>query len=1121
VHRQLDDLRALAVYLDDVRSALEFFGVESGEAQLTPDELREPLAEIRRFVVKVAERLEPYLAAHSTALRASRSRYQALVDTLPVAMFVNRNGRIAMANAACVALFGASSLDDLLGRSPLDFVPPEDHPAVLERIRSLKTDGRPINGVRQRIIQLDGTVVETEVAGSAFDAVGGRSIQVVLRDVTEERRAAERIGHLIAMLEGIRRVGRLITRERSAGTLLRKSLEIMVESRGLSSATLLLRGPLGLRIAAAAGAPEKTRRFAAVVEAGGPPPCVLRAERGAAVLVRDRATECAACPGLPTAYGGQTTICLPLAADAHDFGVVYALLPSGSAGDSDEVELLSELASDVAFALRSIELESQVDRAQESLQAVEARLRALVAASPTAIVTFDDEGHVTGWSRGAERLFGWTEEEALGRVGVFGEPSTTAEARQLIAGVVEGTLRFPLELTRKRKDGAEVDVSLSAVGLGTADEAPHGLLCVFEDITARRRAERALRESAEQYRTEFEHASAGRCLSSPDGRILRVNPALAAMLGRPAEAFVGRRVEEFIHPDDLKESTALGLRVLSGAQSSFRHEMRFLRADGNAIWTDMSVALFRGDDGAPIHFITDVQDVTGRKVAEAQLEASEARYCSLLESLDDVVYELDREGRLTYVSGAVKAYGYTAADLLGRRFQDFAHPDDRPAIANAFAARLRADVGPYEFRVFDARGKVRIVRSSGHRVLRERRFEGLAGVLIDLTAQRNMEEQLRVAQKMEAVGRLAGGVAHDFNNLLTVINSYAGLAARGLEPTDRRWEGLNEIRKAGERAAALTRQLLAFSRRQVLQPVVLDPNAVITGMEKMLVRLIGEDVSLSVLPSPDAGRFRADAGQVEQVLMNLAVNARDAMPDGGSLSIEAACAELDEAFVLAHRGARAGSFVRFRVRDTGCGMDAATRERMFEPFFTTKPDGKGTGLGLATVYGIVKQSGGSIWVESEPGRGATFDVYFPRVAQDEGAAPGAAPAVGDPRASGMILFVEDDEAIRNLASYVLEEEGFEVMLAATGGEAMVLAERYGRRIHLVVSDVVMPGMSGKELASRLQPILGDTPVLFMSGYGHDAISQHGVLDPGTLFLPKPFTPESLAAKVHEILSLLR
>jgi len=405
---------------------------------------------------------------------------------------------------------------------------------------------------------------------------------------------------------------------------------------------------------------------------------------------------------------------------------------------------------------------------------------------------------------------------------------------------------------------------------------------------------------------------------------------------------------------------------------------------------------------------------------------------------------------------------------------------------------------------------VRAVRNA------DRQVEYYETFVRDVTEQRRLQQQLVQSQKMEAVGRLAGGIAHDFNNLLTVITSYCDLLLEDLARDDPKREDVEQVRKAADGATALTRQLLAFSRQQVLAPKVVSMSAVVSGVEKMLRRVIGEDVDLAARLDPDVGSVKADVGQLEQVLMNLAVNARDAMPTGGKLTIETANAEHDPDYAREHEAAAVRRFVMLAVSDTGIGMDEATKARIFEPFFTTKEPGKGTGLGLATVYGIVQQSGGFIWVYSEPGRGTTFKIYLPRV--DAPAEGGAAAASGDlPRGTETVLIVEDAAAVRAVMRHVLERQGYAVLEASNGAAALERVAGHPAPIHLLLTDVIMPGLSGRQLADRLAALRPDTRVLYASGYTDDAVVRHGVLESGIAYLQKPFTTESLARKVREVL----
>jgi nitrogen-specific signal transduction histidine kinase/ActR/RegA family two-component response regulator len=398
--------------------------------------------------------------------------------------------------------------------------------------------------------------------------------------------------------------------------------------------------------------------------------------------------------------------------------------------------------------------------------------------------------------------------------------------------------------------------------------------------------------------------------------------------------------------------------------------------------------------------------------------------------------------------------------------------------------------------------------------------------IVDITPRKRaeaerekLEEQLRLSQKMEAIGSLAGGIAHDFNNLLSVILYGTEFAMARMRDDDRAREELLEVRKAGERAVALTRQLLAFSRKQVLQPVVLDLNRIAAGVEKMLRRILGEDIDYVQVLAPELGMVLADPGQIEQVLMNLVVNARDAMPAGGKLTIETCNVELDEEYAARHVAVKPGPYVLLVVTDTGCGMDAATQARIFDPFFTTKEKGKGTGLGLSTVYGIVKQSGGNIWVYSEPGRGTTFKIYLPWKMSSTTTVTGSRLAAVTTRPTGTetILVVEDEEAVRDITKRILCAAGYNVLAAASPNDALLTCNAHQGQVHLLLTDVVMPQMSGRVLAERLVLVRPGIKILYMSGYTDDAIVHHGTLDPGTNFIAKPFSAADLTTKVRAVL----
>jgi PAS domain S-box-containing protein len=556
--------------------------------------------------------------------------------------------------------------------------------------------------------------------------------------------------------------------------------------------------------------------------------------------------------------------------------------------------------------------------------------------------------------------------------------------------------------------------------------------------------------------------------------------------------------------------------------------------------------------GEPARLLLIIQDLTEEERLQAARRDSEERFRSLVQGLDAIVWEAEAPTlRFSFVSQRAESIlGHPTArwletpDFFVRRI----HPDDRGRVMEACRGAIaQGRDHELEYRARTADGREVWLRDIVHVISgADGRAVQLRGLTVDLTerkraeeALRQAEDQLRQAQKMDAVGKLAGGIAHDFNNLLMVIRGDGELILRRFPADDPLRQNAEAICEAADQAATLTRQLLAFSRKQVIAPAVVDLNAVVVGMRKMLRRLIGETIDLVTLTAPDLGRVTADPGQLEQMILNLAVNARDAMPDGGRLTIRTSNTEVD-AETARHRGVKSGPYVVLEVSDTGTGMDAETQSHLFEPFFTTKEQDKGTGLGLSTVYGIVNQSGGHIGVDSALGQGTTLRVYLARTGE---VAPRLAPAASAPPleatagpgrrevtsvAAGRdgtttapsretVLLVEDAKRVREVVREILEMNGYAVLEARHGAEAVKISGRYPGPIHLLVTDVVMPQMSGRELAQRLAPLRPDMRILYMSGYTDDDIVRHGVLEAGMAFISKPFTPDALAAKLREVL----
>ena len=622
----------------------------------------------------------------------------------------------------------------------------------------------------------------------------------------------------------------------------------------------------------------------------------------------------------------------------------------------------------------------------------------------------------------------------------------------------------------------------------------------------------AARESEGRFRAMFESAPIGVALLGLDGRFMNANDAFQRMLGYGDKEFTGLTLTDVTHPDDIGADLDLLAELIEGKRDRYDLEKRFRARDGRIVWARLASSLVRDADGRPKFALRMVEDTTERRRADEAVRESERRYRELFENANDLVFTLDLDGRITAINRAgERITGYSREELLGRPVTDL-------LASGAEAWELET---PFQESAIQAKDGRRIPVEIASRLIEDASGPvGVQGIARDVSDRRELEEQLRQAQKMEAVGQLAGGVAHDFNNLLTAIMGYGEVALAHADkpsPDGKLRDAVEQIGLAADRASALTRQLLAFSRKQILQPEIVKFDALVSEVDPMLRRLIGEDVEVVTVYGPGIGRVKADPGQISQVLMNLVVNARDAMPNGGTLTIETANADVDEAAARV-TGGQPGEYVVLSVSDTGEGMDEEVKSRLFEPFFTTKEQGKGTGLGLAMTYGIVKQSGGFITVDSEPGQGAAFRIYLPRVAPpaEPEEAPEAAPA-GVVEGSETVLLVEDEDIVRNLVAEILGTAGYTVLGAADGMQALEVAEKHSGPIHLLLTDVVMPKMSGRELAQRLVTLHGETKVLYTSGYTDGAIVDRGVLQPGTEFIQKPFSFAALTRKVRDVL----
>jgi len=610
----------------------------------------------------------------------------------------------------------------------------------------------------------------------------------------------------------------------------------------------------------------------------------------------------------------------------------------------------------------------------------------------------------------------------------------------------------------------------------------------------------------------------GRLTPEPAVQHVRTKPAFSAAL----EGFA---------PDAILSDHNIpgfsGWEALELAQRA-RPDVPFILVTGS-LDEETAVRYLKG--GAADYILKDRLVRLGPAVLEAlerarqreALRRQERLLRQIIDANPSLIFVKDWDGRFVLVNEATaQVYGTTVAALVGKTDADFnpnveevAHflRHDRDVMSSGqpkvIAEEAVTNPTTRETRWFQT---IKMPLRS-----REEGTATLLGVSTEITERKRLEEQLLQSQKMEAVGQLAGGVAHDFNNILTAIVGYTDLLAAELGTNVQQLEDLEEIRKAARRAAALTRQLLAFSRKQVLEPRIIDVNGVVSNLDKMLRSLISENIELKTVLADDLAAARADPNQIEQVIMNLAINARDAMPEGGTVTIETRNATLDDAYAAQHVSVIPGAYVMLAVTDTGCGMDEKTQSRIFEPFFTTKPPGRGTGLGLSTVYGIVKQTGGNIWLYSEPGKGTTFKIYLPAIAALPEDIGKVAPADALPHGGGTVLVVEDDEQLRRLTHRALASQGYTVLEADRGSTALDIARRHKGHIDLLLTDVIMPDTNGRKLAETIRAARPGLRVLYMSGYPDGAIASHGMLEPGVAYLPKPFTTEAVARRVREVL----
>jgi PAS domain S-box-containing protein len=682
-----------------------------------------------------------------------------------------------------------------------------------------------------------------------------------------------------------------------------------------------------------------------------------------------------------------------------------------------------------------------------------------------------------------------------------------------------------------RKDGTRFPVEISSRVIEV--EGKMFYQSIIRNITERKRAEEVLRKSEYYFRSLLFNIHEDILVIDRDYRVTDVNNTLLLTVGLERDEVIGRHCYEILHDYNQPcyrygEQCLLQAAFESGKPHNCRHIHTRMdtQSDRSKVWVDILLSPLKDEHGSVTHVIEAMRDITDLILTGEALQESEERHRTAIENSPDGVAIVQGGQPLFVNQKFVEIFGYDRPEeIVGKPLSTVLHTDDLNQFKEVNYERQKE--GPitlrHEFKGIRKGGEPILIEVSATQIT----YRGEAASLVylrDITERKRKEqemaflqEQLRQSQKMEAIGLLAGGIAHDFGNLLAIVQGYSELSLLKLPKEDPLRENIEEVKKAGGRAMDLIRRLLAFSRRQIFQTSVLDLNTILRDLEKMLRRIIGEDIELVTLLADDLGKIEADPGQIEQILLNLAVNARDAMPSGGKLTIETTNTELDKTYARSHVAVKPGRYVMVSVSDTGVGMTPEVRERVFEPFFTTKEKGKGTGLGLSTVYGIVKQSGGNIWVYSEPGYGTTFKIYLPRLDELLKREREMKIVEESPRGNETILVVEDEEKVLMMVAEILREQGYKILGAPRGENALLIAGQHKGPIHLMVTDVVMPGMNGRELAGRLAPLHSEMKVLYMSGYTDDAIVHHGVLEKGINFIQKPFTVAGLASKVRQVL----
>jgi two-component system, cell cycle sensor histidine kinase and response regulator CckA len=999
-------------------------------------------------------------------LHRNENSYSRLVEMSLDAVWIHRQGTIIMANRACAELFGVSTPENLAGKHVLDFAHPRDHDAVRMRIQNQADDSNPIRHYETKYVRWDGKELDLDVVVCSILFRGEAASLAMFHDIWEQKRAEQKLRESEATLAAAQRIGHM-----GSWTL---ELE---QPDNLDNNPLRWSDELFRILGYEPGGIEVSR------------PCFLRL-----VQPEDR-DRVAQAMGKSIASGTGYSIEYRIIRPNGDVRVMQGYI---------DLVLDQRTKKPLRF-VGTVQDITEQKHAEERL----AQMALIVESSDDAITSVALDGTIASWNMGGERIYGYTAAEAVGQpITILQPPDRPGEISKILARVLRGERIEALETVRLRKGGESIVASLTIWPVMDPSGKIIEIAAMARDITAHKREAERSRRLAQLVDSSTELI----CTGDIEGRITFMNQAFLRALGWTEKEVIGKYFRDVVlspdNPAELRDQIREG--IIKGG--GWKGECLQCRKDGTDFPVYLSVGPLKDNSGRVIGSVGIVRDLTESK------RAQERFYKAFHLNPEPITIATVSEGRYVDVNESfLRITGYKREEVVGRTSMEvkfWESLEDR--------ARL--------IELLEKQGSVRDLEITFRTKFDEQRVgldsadlidvdgqKCIIAILKDITERKALEKQIRQLQKMEAVGQLSGGIAHDFNNLLGVILGYTELLEEGLSRDSKLLKTVEEIKKAGMRAASLTRQLLAFSRQQVLELKVLDLNVVVADTEKMLRRLIGENIEITTKLASDLGQVKADEGQIEQVIMNLAVNARDAMPEGGKIIIETRNTELDEDYALRHPPTLPGKYVELSMTDTGIGMDAQTQLHIFEPFFTTKELGKGTGLGLATVYGVVKQSGGYVWVYSEPGVGTTFKVYLPCVA---GADRERGPSDAEKalaRGSETILLVEDEKSLRTLTRTLLEQNGYTVLEASGGKEAIEIARLCDGSVDLLLTDMIMPGMNGHEVASCLRRAYPRMKVVYMSGYS--GFGSRGLAEQGDILLSKPITRETLLRKLDEVLHM--